>query len=43
VQSRENLKKGLKDNYDLLNVIMSQISKLSYFNWLDLVDFLMHR
>jgi len=42
VRSRENHKKGLKDNYGRLIDFLSQISKLSYFNLLDLVDFLMH-
>jgi len=32
----------LKDNFGPLNDFMSQISKLSYFNLLDLADFLMH-
>jgi len=38
----ENHKKGLKDNYWRLVDFLSQISKLSYFNLLDLPDFLMH-
>jgi len=40
--SRENHKKGLKDNYGRLIDFLSQISKLFYFNLLDLVDFLIH-
>jgi len=32
----------LKDNYGRLIDFLSQISKLSYFNLLDLADFLMH-
>jgi len=42
VRSRENHKKGLKCNYACLIDFLSQISKLSYFNLLDLADFLMH-
>jgi len=32
----------LKDNYGRLIDFLCQISKLSYFNLLDLADFLMH-
>ena len=42
MRSRENHKKGLKGNYGRLIDFLSQISKLSYFNLLDLVDFSMH-
>jgi len=42
VPSRGNHKKGLKDNYGRLIDFRSQISKLSYFNWHDLADILMH-
>jgi len=30
------------NNYERLNDFLSQISKLSYFNELDLADFMMH-
>jgi len=39
VRSRENHKKGLKDNYGRLIDFRGQISKLFYFNLLDLADF----
>jgi len=39
---RKFTKKGLKDNCGRLIDFLSQISKLSYFNLLDLADFLMH-
>jgi len=42
VRSKENLKNGLKGNYGRLIDFLSQISKLSYFNLLDLADVLMH-
>jgi len=42
VRSRENHKKGLKDIYGRLINLQGQISKLSYFNLLDLPAFLMH-
>ena len=42
VQSRENRKKILKDKYGRLIDFLSQISKLYYFNLLDLADFFMH-
>jgi len=42
MQSRENIKNGLKNNYGHLIECLSQISKLSYFNLLGLADFLMH-
>jgi len=37
-----NHKNALKDNYEHLTDFLSQISKLSYFNLLELADFLMH-
>jgi len=42
MRSRENRKKGLEDNYARLIDYLSKISKLPYFNLLDLADFLMH-
>jgi len=42
VQSRENRKKRFKDNYGPFIDFLSQISKLSYFNLLDLAEILMH-
>jgi len=42
MQSRENIKKGSKNNYSHLIDFLSQISKLYYFNLLGLADFLMH-
>jgi len=42
VRSRENHKWDLKDMYGRLIDFQGQISKLSYFNLLDLSDFLMH-
>jgi len=41
MQSKENRTKGMKDNCGHL-IDIRQISKLSYFNLLDLTDFLMH-
>jgi len=40
MQSKGNDKKRLKDNYGRLFDFLKQISKLSYFNLLDLADFL---
>jgi len=34
---------NLKDNYGYLMDFLSKISKLSYFNVLDLTDFMMHQ
>jgi len=42
VRSRENHKKGLKNIYGRFIDLQGQISKLSYFNLLDLAAFLMH-
>jgi len=42
MQSRENHRKGLKDKYGRLIDFLSHISKLSYFNLLNLADLLMH-
>ena len=42
VQSRENHRKGLKENFGRLIDFLSLISKLVYFNLLDLADISMH-
>jgi len=42
VRSKGNHKKGVKVNHRRLIDFLSQISKLSYFNLLDLPDSLMH-
>jgi len=42
LRSMENHKRRVKDNYTHITDFLSQFSKLSYFNVLDLADFLMH-